>query len=66
LAFPKDMSADEISVTVTSTGATFGNCEMGSVRIESPPKNRMMREITMASAGLFRILVNMVCSFILP
>ena len=39
---------------------TLGNCEIGSVLIESPPRNKMMIEITIASAGRWRNLENMI------
>jgi hypothetical protein len=47
-------------VTTTLGGATFGNCEMGSVEIDNPPKNRMMIEMTIASAGRRRNCENIV------
>ena len=40
-------------------GATLGNCATGRLVIPSPPRNTMMIATTMASAGLFRMFLNM-------
>src|SRR5262252_10291982 len=49
--------------TITVGGATLGNCAIGRVLIPSTPRNRSMIEITIASAGRWRILVNMMLSW---
>src|SRR5437868_11078159 len=45
--------------TITVGGAMLGNCAIGRVLIPSTPRNRRIIEITIASAGRWRILVNM-------
>src|SRR5262249_2084307 len=40
-----------------------GNCAIGRVLIPSTPRNKRIIEITIASAGRWRIFVNMVPSF---
>ena len=45
--------------TSTVGGVMDGNCDTGRVSIASPPRNRMISEMTIASAGRWRILVNM-------
>jgi hypothetical protein len=40
------------ALTITTGGATSGNCEVGNVLIASPPTNKMISEITMAKTGL--------------
>src|SRR5581483_12451916 len=50
-------------VTTTLGGATFGNCEIGSVLIDKPPRNRMMIETTIASAGRWRNFENIRARF---
>ncbi len=49
-------------MTTTLGGATLGNCEIGRVVIDNPPRNRMMIEITIASAGRWRNFENMLLS----
>src|SRR5262249_52836942 len=46
--------------TITVGGAMLGNCAIGRVLIPSTPRNKRMMEMTIASAGRWRILVNMV------
>jgi len=46
------------ALTITTGGATSGNCDVGSVLIDSTPKKRMTSDITMARTGLLMNLVN--------
>jgi hypothetical protein len=46
------------TATITLGGATEGNCEIGNDVIARPPMNKMIREMTMASAGRWRNFVN--------
>src|SRR6185312_11296742 len=46
--------------TITVGGAMLGNCAIGRVLIPNTPRNKRMIEITIASAGRWRIFVNMV------
>src|SRR5580698_5862775 len=48
------------SVTTTLGGATLGNWEIGSVAIDSPPRNKMMTEMTIDNTGRWRNCENMV------
>src|SRR6185436_7698635 len=50
--------------TCTLGGATSGNCEIGSVTMDSPPRNRMSSEMTIASAGRWRNFVNTSWSYL--
>ena len=54
------LAPGKATVTTTLGGATLGNCEIGRVLIDSMPRNTMMIEITIASAGLRRNCENMV------
>ena len=44
------------TVTFTSGGATLGNSDIGNCMSDKTPKNKMMREITIARIGLLMIL----------
>ena len=46
--------------TITVGGAMSGNCAIGSSLIPSTPKNKRTMEMTIARAGLWRTLANMV------
>jgi hypothetical protein len=46
--------------TITVGGAMSGNWAIGRVLIPSTPRNKRMIEMTIASAGRWRIFVNMV------
>src|SRR5262249_48121098 len=48
--------------TMTVGGATSGNWAIGRVLIPSTPRKRRIMEITIASAGRWRILVHMAAS----
>ena len=43
----------------TVVGAICGNCDIGSCLMASPPKNRMITEMTIARTGLFINCLNM-------
>ena len=47
-------------MTITAGGATLGNWVIGRLVIDNPPRNKMMIEMTIANAGLWRNLENMV------
>src|SRR6185437_9131089 len=53
------LAPGKASVTTTLGGATLGNWEMGRVLMDNPPRNKMMIEITIASAGRRRNCANM-------
>src|SRR5579859_4116688 len=54
------LAPGKATVTTTLGGATEGNWEIGRVLIDNPPRNKMMIEMTIANAGLWRIFENIV------
>jgi hypothetical protein len=53
------LAPGNVMFTITTTGATLGNCEIGRRKIESVPRKRINNEITMARAGRCRTFENM-------
>src|SRR6478609_3176653 len=51
------------ALTITTVGATSGNCEVGSVLIASTPTNKITSDVTMANTGLCINLLNMILLF---